>query len=109
MATARTSTSWTTEETRLLRELWATTHMPVLMEKLKKTKKAISSRAKVLGLRKAADYVRSPRVLTDDEVAFLRDNYLKYPNPVLSKMMGRGESTIQSYRRKLGIEGKENT
>lgn len=73
---------------------------------------AVKSRGSCLKLLKSPDYNRSAnsiRAFTNDEIQFIKENYLKYPNPVLAKMMGRGESTLISYARKLGIKGKVNT
>lgn len=102
---------WSKKDLDKLKRLYPDHSCKQIAVKLRRNPEAVKSKALVLGLKKAPGYVRNAdRMLTSKEQAFLRDNYFKYPGPMLCKMMGRSKSTILHYRRKLGLPlGKENT
>lgn len=98
--------AWTKEDLSTLRRLYPKTPTRDIAVKLNKSYTAVKSKATVLKLKKE---IRSnPQQLTPKEVSFIKKNYLKYPYSELAKAMGRGESTIQSYIRTLGLKGKPN-
>lgn len=101
---------WTKQDLQLLRQLWPTNSCKAIAQRIGRSPGAVKSKAKALKLLKASGYNRNAdRTLSPEEVNFLKENYLRYPNPILSKMMNRAESTLIRYSKILGIKGKENT
>jgi len=102
--------SWSKKDLETLKRLYPDHSYKFIAAKLNREPGTIKAKASALKLKHAPGYNRMAHLaLSSKEVDFLKKNYFKYPTPVICKMMGRGESTIQSYRRKLGLPlGKEN-
>ena len=99
---------WTEKEIKILRELWPNNSAKAIAKKMRMRPEQIKSKGANMKLLKAPGYNRNvDRTLSVKEIEFIRENYLKIPTPVLVKMMGRGESTIQSYARQFGYIGKK--
>jgi hypothetical protein len=104
--------TWTKEKEEQLREFYLEHSLRECATLFNTSYQTVKSRVDKLKLKHAAGYKRmqhSMSALLPEEITFIKENYLKYPNPVLSKMMGRGESTLLTWARKLKINGKVNT
>lgn len=102
---------WTEALDLKFREIYPTRSDREVSQILGLTPGVVKARASTIKLRKAHGYKRpNMRALTQTEFDYIREQY--YTTTTIgniAKALGRGESTIQSACRKLGLQGKINT
>ena len=97
---------WTETEDWLLTNAYPKFSNEVLAIGHNRSVEAIRSRAKVLGLKKAADYKRNlgKTTFTEYEDLFIEEHYLTMPVKTIAHRLGRSGTGIQGRLKAMGLE-----
>jgi hypothetical protein len=95
--------AWSKFEDRQLRSLYPLTATPKVAEALHRTIKSVTSRAKVLGLRKKLGY-GGRKQFTSRQDNYLRSKYADSPTQQLARVMRLPVHTVYQRAKRLGLK-----
>ncbi|MDR1848675.1 MAG: hypothetical protein LBQ75_01395 [Zoogloeaceae bacterium] len=97
----KTKPRWTIEEEQVLNEHYVNSTIEALAEQLGRTKNAVASHAKALGLTgKKRDFVFK---WTEEEIAYLQANYKRTPKAEICKRVRKGINSVYFKALELGL------